>query len=299
MRNITTVQNNVTIAAGLFGLVLIVLLLFKVPGRPQMWLYPLVRQAAQAKVDYQTRGMAEYETAHFIIKYTAADADMVEMVATAAEQAYEPVKAIMGYAPADKTLILIYPDKAGLNKAFGWSGDESAMGVYWGGVIQLLSPRVWLKSGESVTEFIHSGPMVHEYTHLVFDYMTNGNYPRWFTEGLAQYVEYRVNNYEWLTPENTWNHNLYTMADMDDNFDGLASQSLAYRESLAAVRYIAEVHGEDKLQEVIQALKKGQSMDQAIKQATGLDYPAFELAWKQWAAANMKNYTAKKQEIHR
>lgn len=294
MRNITTVSNNVTIAAGLFGLVLLMLLLFKAPARPQMWLYPLVRQAAQAKVEYQTRNMAEYETDHFIIKYTAADADTVAMVATAAEQAYQPVTSIMGYAPQGKTLILIYPDKAELSKAFGWSGDESAMGVYWGGVIQLLSPRVWLKSGETVEEFIHSGPMAHEYTHLVFDHITNGNYPRWFTEGLAQYVEYRVNNYEWLTPDNTWNHKLYTMAEMDDNFDGLSSQSLAYRESLAAVRYIAEVHGDAKLQEVIQSLKKGQSMETAIKQATGLDYPAFEIAWKQWAVANMNGYTLKR-----
>jgi len=167
------------------------------------------------------------------------------------------------------------------------------MGVYWGGAIQLLSPRVWLSGGASVEEFIHSGPMVHEYTHLVFDYLTSGNYPRWFTEGLAQYVEYRVNHYEWQTPTNNLDGTLYTMAELEEDFDQLPNQSLAYRQSLAAVRFIAEVYGEDKLNEMIKALKAGQSMESAIKQTLALDSGAFEQAWQQWAVIHMKRNAKK------
>jgi hypothetical protein len=267
-------------------LILAVVAFGLLPARPQMWLYPLVRQAALAKLNYEARHMAVYETPHFTVKYEPADADVVAMVAQAAEAAYAPVTQALGYSPSGKTLVLLYPNKRELGQAFGWSGDQSAMGVYWGGAVQVLSPHAWLK-GTSDGEFIRSGPMVHEFTHLVFDHMTNGNYPRWFTEGLAQYVEYRVNDYEWRTPNNALSGRLYSQAELDGQFDSLSNQSLAYRESLAAVRYIAAVHGEAKLRQVIGALQAGRSMSEAVAEVLGLDYAAYEVAWQRWATANM------------
>lgn len=272
------------------------ILLFLLPTmsqRPQMWLYPFVRQVTQMKVNYETYHMEVFETEHFKIKYTMVDKDMVPMIAQAAEAAYIPVTRELHYVPPGKTLILVQPTKEDLQKAFGWSGSESAMGVYWGGVIQLLSPHIWLADGASVEEFIHSGPLVHEYTHLVFDHITSGNYPRWFTEGLAQYVEYRVNGYEWQTTTNQLNHNLYTMAELNYDFDKLPDQSLAYRESLAAVRYIADVHGENKLQEIITGLKMGQSMEKVIQNKLSLGYQGFQDSWQQWASKKMDNYNKK------
>jgi len=289
MRNITV--HDASIVTVIIGLALVVFLFSMMPFRPQMWVYPLVRQAVQIKANYETRHMAVHETEHFRIKYTQADADTVEMIAEAAEAAYTPVTRELGYAPSGKTLLLVQPNKEELRQAFGWSGNESAMGVYWGGIIQLLSPHVWLSGGESVQEFIHSGPMVHEYTHLVFDHLTNGNYPRWFTEGLAQYVEYSTNHYEWQTANNNLDGKLYTMAELEGDFDKLPNQSLAYRQSLGAVRYIAQVYGEDKLREIINSLKTGQSMDKAVQKTLGLDYVAFEHSWQQWAVINMNNYT--------
>ncbi|MDR3588079.1 MAG: peptidase MA family metallohydrolase [Negativicutes bacterium] len=273
-------------SALLAGAVLATAVLLLWPGRAQMWLYPLVRQTAQAKMNYETRSLTVYETAHFTVKYDRQDADVVQMVAQAAEKAYQPVTDALGYSPAGKTLILMYPNRQELNQAFGWSGDQSAMGVYWGGVIQILSPHVWLKD-TSPEEFIRTGPMVHEFTHLVFDHMTEGNYPRWFTEGLAQYVEYKVNDYEWRSPSNSLGGKLYTMAELDANFDALPDQSLAYRESLAAVRYIAEVYGDGKLRQVIGALQAGKNLQAAIGDSLGLDYDAFAADWEKWAAATM------------
>lgn len=287
MRAVT--HTDMTIVAGLVGLMIAVMFFLHIPVRPQAVLYPIVRQATRAKINYETRDLAVTETEHFTIKYAPADADMVPMVAEAAEDAYDPVVSAMGSAPHDKTLIVIYHDKTELRKVFGWSGDESAMGAYWGGAIQLLSPRAWMQDGQSTADFIHSGPMVHEFTHLVFDYMTNGNYPRWFTEGLAQYVEYKVNHYEWITPGNRLDGTLYTAEELEQDFDNLPNQSLAYRESLAAVRYIAEVHGESSLRQVISALQSGRPIDQAITQATGMSYADFDKAWRAWAVTHMEN----------
>jgi hypothetical protein len=262
---------------------------FLTPLRISMAFYPLVRQAAQAKMEYETRHFTVVETAHFAVRYRDGDTEMAELVAQAAEQAYQPVTAMLGREPNRKTLIIMYPDRSELRKAFGWSGDESAMGVYWGGVIQVLSPRDWMQSGVSADEFSHSGPMVHEFTHLVFDHLTRGNYPRWFTEGLAQYAEYTINGYQWLTATNSLSAPLHTIGELDANFDDLPNQSLAYRESFAAVRYIAEVHGDDALRQVIDQLRAGRKLDQAIQSVLAMSYSEYDQSWKQWAAINMKH----------
>lgn len=268
-------------------LALAVLVFVLAPATPRMALYPLVRQAAQAKLGYETRQMTARETPHFVIRYSPADEASAELVAEAAEAAFGPVTEALGYTPPGKTLVVVYPDRRELNKTFGWAGDQSAMGVYWGGVIQVLSPRVWLPDGTS-GEFTRTGPMVHEFTHLVFDHLSRGNYPRWFTEGLAQYLEYKVNGYEWRTAANPLSGPLYTMAELDGSFDALPNQALAYRQSLAAVRYIAAVHGEAKLREVISALAASERMEDAVGSALGMDYAAFAEAWPKWAREQMK-----------
>jgi hypothetical protein len=245
----------------------------------------------QLKINYQTKDMLAKETPHFIIKYTENDADMADMVAKASEAAYDPVTAALNFAPGGKTLILIYPDRQSMKKAYGWAGDASAMGFYWGGVIQVLSPKAWMKNTQSTEEFITTGPIAHEYTHLVLDYMARGNYSRWFTEGLAQYMEYRINGYEWITATNQLTGTLYTMDELTDDFDELPNQALAYRQSLAAVRYIAEVHGEAKLSQVINYLKAGVKVDKAIEKTLGIDYATYEMLVNQWAKANMKEYS--------
>ncbi|MBP2645238.1 MAG: hypothetical protein H6Q75_678 [Firmicutes bacterium] len=272
------------------NLVLIVLLLaafvvLQFPVRPQNWIYPLVRYVTQLKLNLATRSMSVYETEHFIIKYEQGDADVIAIIGQAAEKAYRPVTAELNFTPQGKTLLLVYPDKQQLNQLFGWSGSQSAMGVYWGGVIQILSPKVWLKD-VTAEEFVRTGPMVHEFTHLVFDYMTSGNYPRWFTEGLAQYVEYKVNGYEWRTEDNSISRKLYTMAELDDHFDELNNQALAYRESLMAVRYIAAVHGEDKLHALIDALRRGTTFKSGVETTLGMEYSSFETQWQVWAREN-------------
>ena len=255
------------------------------PLKPQMLLYPLIRQAAQAKMNYATRDMAVIETEHLVIKYLPQDAAAVALVTQGAEQAYGPVTRVMGYSPGGKTLIVVYPDRTSLNRTFGWAGDQSAMGVYWGGVIQVLSPRSWFEG--TAAEFARSGPMVHEYTPLVFDHQTRGNYPRWYTEGLAQYLDYKVNGYEWRTATNSLCGQLYTMAQLENDFDCLPDQSLAYRESLAAVRYIAVAGGEDALRQVAVALGAGRSIQEAVTAVLGVDYAAYTAAWQQWARINM------------
>lgn len=260
------------------------------PHLPKLWVYPLSRDLIETYEVSKLGSLHVQESSHFIIRYREEDAQMVPMITAAAEQAYEPVTTSLGYSPARKSTVVVMSSRREMQKSLGWSAEQSAMGVYWAGMIQVLSPRAWLRGDSLVDQtddFIRNGPLAHEFTHLVVDAKARGNYPRWFTEGIAQYQEYRLNGYEWITASNTLTRELYTISDLEKNFDDLPNQSLAYRESFAAVRYIYENYGDTSIREILDELNRGKAMPGALKDVLGMDYPQYEEAWQQWAYINM------------
>lgn len=258
------------------------------PHLPQGYVYSLFRTVVQKRVDGQTDEYKVWETEHFAIKYLPVDAGVVKMVAQAAEKAYGPVTQMLGYDPG-KTTIIIHPDRKSLQESFGWSSGESVLGVYWAGIIRVLSPRDWLSdipAREWPEVFRQSGPVAHEFTHLVLDYKANGNFPRWFTEGVAQYVEYKLNDYIWLEPESTLDQPLYSLKELTDNFDTLNNEPLAYHESFMLIKFLTDNWGEDSLSKVIASLAQGRTLDQAFRDAIGLRLTDFEQAWLKWIPDN-------------
>lgn len=147
------------------------------------------------------------------------------------------------------------------------------MGVYWAGVIRVLSPKAWIEGEDLAARFQSEGPIAHEYAHFVVDYLASGNYPRWLTEGIAQRIERKITGYEMpLTGTETF----YPVEDMDSKFDLLPNQSMAYRQSLAMVDFFVLTFGQDPLYYVLQELEKGRSLDQAFQTALGCNVKEFE-----------------------
>jgi hypothetical protein len=127
--------------------------------------------------------------------------------------------------------------------------------------------------------------MAHEFTHLVVDYITRGNYTRWFTEGLAQYEEFKLTGFEFGEESASFDQPLYKLSEMDANFDNLPNQALAYRQSYMAVRYIAAKYGEGALKEILNNLAKNKNMSEAINAVIGVDMKTFESNYIEWAIA--------------
>ncbi len=223
----------------------------------------------------QTGQWDEIQTEHYVIKYLPVDQEYVAMVAETAEEAYSSVTDRLGQVPGQQTTIVIYPDSTSLAASFGWDKNEKALGVYWGGTIRVLSPGAWMSNPWQQDRFTKEGPMVHEFTHLMVDEMTRGNYNRWWTEGVAQYTEKNITGFEFATPFNgKQQFHYYTLDNLDKNFDRL-DQSIAYWEALQAVDFIADIYGDDKIYAIIHWLSKGDDMPRAIEKALGIDYDIF------------------------
>ena len=238
------------------------------------------------ETNLSTGNWDELQTEHYRIKYLTEDKADVDMVANAAEDAYTSVSDRMGQEPGRPTTIVIYPDSRSLAASFGWDKNEKALGVYWGGTIRVLAPSAWLSGGRQQGRFIKEGPMVHEFTHLMVDQMTRGNYNRWWTEGIAQYTEKQITGFEFASPFNGKQQMYYyTLDNLEKNFDSL-DQSVAYWEALQAVDFIVDNYGEENIYTIIHYLGKGDSMPKAIENALGTDYETFSHDFYQYLENN-------------
>ena len=272
--------------AALFFVTLAVLLALRLPGQARGYAYEMYREAAKANLEFRSRSLPSLEGDHVRVRFQPADARYAGMVLEAAEKFYRPVADKYSLQTNRKVTVMVYPSREELNASFGWPANESAMGVYWGGVIRVLSPASWVEGGDpgQMREaFINSGPMAHELTHLAVDYATRGNCPRWFTEGLAQLEEYRLTGFRFADEDRAGGDQFYSLNDMDRGFDDLPDQALAYREALSAVEYINALYGEDKLLEIVSLLGAGQGISGAVKSALGVEMVQLEQNWRIWS----------------
>lgn len=272
--------------AGALLVAAIFLLFFglKSPITTKHHLYGLARDVMKKSLELKTYNWYAIDGSGFRVKYQPVDAQVARLVLETAEEAYEDVNQMLDYTPADPVPIFIYPTKETLNNSFGWDASVNAMGVYWAGTIRILSPLEWVEDEEEMTEvFREKGPIVHEYAHLVVDYKTHGNYTRWLTEGIAQYVERELTGFV-LPYEEQDGEVWYSFEKMDADFDLLADQNLAYKQSLLAVDYLVELKGFDGVLKLMDELAQGKDISDALKVVTGQELADFETSFRKWVA---------------
>jgi hypothetical protein len=271
--SVRRLQLNAALAVLLIFTALVILY----PFRAKAVSYSLLRGVVKWEIYLKTWDWDAIKGENFVLRYKSQDSDVANLVLETAEEIFTPVNEALGYTPEGPVLMVMYPDKASLNKSFGWDADENAMGVYWAGAIRILSPLAWLEDEATLArEFREQGPIAHEYTHLVVDFMTKGNYTRWLTEGVAQYMERELTGFAFASIKVAEQDKIYSFQEMTTNFDNLPDQSLAYHQSLAAIDYYVESFGFEALVNLLQELGRGKSLSQAMVDSTGLSLEIFE-----------------------
>lgn len=244
--------------------------------------YRYYREQGRARTLAGLTGFDSRGSEQFVLYYRPAEADLAALILEVAEAAYSHVVAQVGHRPEGRVPLILYADRAELRAAFGWGSDQSAVGVYWRGTVRLLSPRVWIAASDDAgmrESFLGRNPLAHELTHYVLDELTDGNYPRWFTEGLAQRVEEQATGYLWEEPGSSLDQALYSLEELAGHFDALPNQALAYRQSYLLVAYIAERWGEAALAGLIAHLGEGVPFDRAVEVSLNRAMPEVYSDW--------------------
>ena len=249
-------------------------------------IYEALRQRELLRVEAATSRWESISSEHIELRFKD-DAEGARVVLDVAEQELSSVLSDIRVQADTRVLVLVYSTREELRDEFGWSASEDAMGVYFGGVVRVLSPRAWVNSVDIDVlreRFRAEGPLAHEFTHLVLDELTEGNYPRWFSEGVAQYEEYMVSGYMWIEPGARSQTPFYSYADLDRGFEDLPDQAKAYRQAFLMVYYLVTQHGWDKVLALVASLQRGTGFGAAMQMTYGFREAELSDQWSTWVS---------------
>lgn len=127
----------------------------------------------------------------------------------------------------------------------------------------------------------------HELTHvLVGDYTFSclGSTPTWLSEGLAVYGEGGPSMDEVIFfNQNVENDSLLSFGVLSGGFSEDPSKAdLSYSQSFYMVDYLIQTYGKDKMLGLLQSIKAGDAIDEALQTNYGFDLSGFQKEWRQF-----------------
>lgn len=125
----------------------------------------------------------------------------------------------------------------------------------------------------------------HEVTHLAVDGATAelAPLPTWLDEGMAMVAEGPADpSYLSALNDAAQSGQLLSLQSLSGNFPEDPNQALvAYAESESMVRYFTQVYGQERLTQLVDAYRHGQTDDQAFTNSVGVSASRFEAGWRQ------------------
>lgn len=229
--------------------------------------YKAMKVFAQVRSSGLTPEFSIYETENFIIKYTEADADIVEDIGSIFEKSRSVEGMRYGYYPENKTMVFLYSDQESMWDYQQSIRGQAVMGLYNMGIIHVLSPKAYFSEKRIENgDFEKGGPILHEYVHSVIDEKSGGNMELWLTEGIALYEEYAVDGVEWA--QGFTYERYFTAAELRDDFM-LLEETQSYRQSYDIVKGLVREYGKESIIALLEELKKGNVMDEAFLEVYG------------------------------
>ncbi|PKO00064.1 MAG: hypothetical protein CVU42_04805 [Chloroflexi bacterium HGW-Chloroflexi-4] len=145
----------------------------------------------------------------------------------------------------------------------------------------------------------------HELTHvLVGDYTFSclGSTPTWLSEGLAVYGEGGPSSFEAaFFEQNVDSNSLMSFSVLSGGFSEDPSiADLSYSQSFYMVDYLIQTYGKEKMLSLLQRIRAGDAISDALQNAYGFDLAGFQAEWRSYyslpaldeaAQQNMQNPT--------
>ena len=236
------------------------------------------------KVQYRDFEWKIVHTEHFDVYFYDGSEDLADAVCLIIEESNAKLERTLGHELTTVIPIIIYASHNDFEQTNVTSShiEESV-----GGFTELFKNRVAVPFTGSYADLRHV--LYHELTHVfMFDIVYGGlvesvvrqaymnPVPLWFTEGLAEYASQGWDGEAEMILRDI------TIADMVVPLEYLSGGYLVYKEGQAAVNFIADRYGEEKIPEIVRGLARTRNLDRALRDAIGLSTPELTEELDRW-----------------
>ena len=196
------------------------------------------------------------------------------------ERAVRETATLLGVEERERIDFFVYADGEAFRDALGPGTRENVGGQAHADIRTLFA---LITPGEIDDPWV--GTVVpHELVHIVFDTTVDNPYrfpPRWLNEGLAVYLSQGYDQADRGEVERAARTgDLVPLTGLTGQFpttfDGF---SLAYAESVSAVAFLVDRHGQPALIDLVRSYRDGLTDDEAFTRALGEDLATFQAAW--------------------
>lgn len=196
-----------------------------------------------------------------------------------ARKGLEKLQADTGVQPSSQVWITIYPDYASLQ-------EYLALSTEWtGGRAYPEYNSILLGVPDDALAWAEEA-LPHELAHLVVAEQTFnclGTYlPVWLNEGLAVNVEGDIPPEEKdIVLQALKSGKLPGLASLSNSFSPYPDEAnRSYTQSGMVVQFLVDTYGSEKLGQVLQEVKRGQTVDEALQSIYGLNTASLDAAWR-------------------
>ena len=222
------------------------------------------------------------QSGDYVFKFEKDEAAVLRTYALPlAEEASKVFGARYGFKPEGPILVEIFSlHDAFAARTIGLAGLEGALGACFGKVIAMDSPRARVR-----LDFNWQATLWHELAHVYTLQLSKYKVPRWLTEGISVYEEYKRNP-AWGR-ENALefaaqlaNGRTFGVKNLPDAFKRPQDLALAYFEASLLTEHLVELNGEAGLRTLLTAYAAGDKDEAAFAKAFGKSPDAVEASFK-------------------
>jgi hypothetical protein len=186
--------------------------------------------------------------------------------------------------------LYVYPNYDDMREAIlyepSWTGGMafSEFNIFIMGISQ--SDSAWDKN-----------TVIHELTHILVGHLTFsclGDVPTWLNEGLAMYSEGELDsNSKSQLDQAISGDTLLTVRSLNGGFSELPDKAnLSYSQSYSITNFLIKTYGQEKLTELLKALRDAKTIDDALLEIYGFDSDGLEDAWRKSVGAAPRTVSA-------
>jgi tetratricopeptide (TPR) repeat protein len=251
----------------------------------------------------ETKGFVSSSSAHFVVRTPPGKDEILHPIALwALEQAYANLSEAFDYHPRHKIVVDVLHDAKGLASVSTLTVKE----IETSGTIALCKfNRLMITSPKALARgYSWLDTLSHELVHLIVSEKSHNNVPVWLHEGLAKYNESRWRGApglaldpasENLLAAGLKKNKLITFEQMHPSMAKLPSQedaALAFAEVFTVIEMLEkdgsavrkDLGGKRAANVLLEGLRDGLGMDQALVRATGANLDGLQKAWRKYLA---------------